>query len=217
MKTKLKDVCNVLVPMRDKPKYFVDKENGIPWCRIEDIEGKYLNTSLSNKYVDKETIDKLRLKVFPQGTVITAVTGASIGTYAITTQDLVTNQTFAGLLCRKDLYNNFLYYFINLYTKNFINMSVGCAQAYITRESLEEIELNLPTIEEQKGIVKILECIDNQIENNNKINKELERIAKTLYNYWFVQFDFPDENKRPLISRIFALLSNPFRLVVQYA
>ena len=64
---------------------------------------------------------------------------------------------------------------------------------------------------------KILIAINNKIKLNNKINKELEKLAKTLYEYWFVQFDFPDENNRPLISRIFTLISNPFRLAVQYA
>lgn len=63
---------------------------------------------------------------------------------------------------------------------------------------------------------KILLAINNKIKLNNKINKELENLAKTLYEYWFVQFDFPDENKRPLISRIFTLINNQFRLAVQY-
>ena len=63
---------------------------------------------------------------------------------------------------------------------------------------------------------EILNAINKKIKLNNKINKELEKLAKTLYDYWFVQFDFPDKNKRPLISRIFALISNPFRLAVQY-
>ncbi len=47
---------------------------------------------------------------------------------------------------------------------------------------------------------KILVAINNKIKLNNKINKELENLAKTLYEYWFVQFDFPDENKRPYKS-----------------
>lgn len=47
---------------------------------------------------------------------------------------------------------------------------------------------------------KILIAINNKIKLNNKINKELEKLAKTLYEYWFVQFDFPDENNRPYKS-----------------
>ncbi|MDY3768423.1 MAG: hypothetical protein SOZ83_02315, partial [Sphaerochaetaceae bacterium] len=66
-------------------------------------------------------------------------------------------------------------------------------------------------------IGKLLYDLEKKIYINNKINEELENLAKTLYEYWVVQFDFPDENNRPLISRIFAQISNLFRLAVQYA
>ena len=52
----------------------------------------------------------------------------------------------------------------------------------------------------QKKISSILSSLDSKIELNNKINSELEKIAKTLYDYWFVQFDFPDENWEPYKS-----------------
>ena len=198
--SKLKDLCEVIVPMRDKPKMFVAEADGIPWCRIEDIQGKYLYGTTSNQFVDKETIDKMNLKVFPAGTVICACTGASIGTYAITKRDLITNQTFAGLVCGEKLYNHYLYYFVKLYTKAFVDKSVGCAQAYITRETFENIELPDIPFEKQKEIVSVLEKIDEKIVNNNAICSNLEAMAKLLYDYWFVQFDFPDENGKPYKS-----------------
>ena len=64
-------------------------------------------------------------------------------------------------------------------------------------EQIEIIEKDLPT---QKSIAKILSDLDAKIELNNKINQELEAMAKTLYDYWFVQFDFPDENGKPYKS-----------------
>ncbi len=200
MKVKLKDVCEVIVPMRDKPKYFVDKSIGTPWCRIEDIQGKYLYGTTSSQYVDDATIKKLRLKVFPEGTVICACTGASIGTYAITKTDLITNQTFAGLVCSNRIHNHYLYYFVKLYTKAFINNSVGCAQAYISRDTFENIEIDLPDIAEQKANVSILENIDELIVANNKIIETFEKLMREIYDYWFVQFDFPDKNGRPYKS-----------------
>ena len=198
--SKLKDLCEVIVPMRDKPKMFVAEADGIPWCRIEDIQGKYLYGTTSNQFVDKETIDKMNLKVFPAGTVICACTGASIGTYAITKRDLITNQTFAGLVCGEKLYNHYLYYFVKLYTKAFVDKSVGCAQAYITRETFENIELPDIPKKKKKEIVSVLEKIDEKIVNNNAICSNLEAMAKLLYDYWFVQFDFPDENGKPYKS-----------------
>jgi len=58
---------------------------------------------------------------------------------------------------------------------------------------------NIDKLSEDK-IANILSSLDSKIELNNKINKELETMAKTLYDYWFVQFDFPDENGKPYKS-----------------
>ena len=75
-----------------------------------------------------------------------------------------------------------------------------CSFPQITFDLLSEYKIRIPEISEQESIAHILEIIDKKIELNNKINSELERIAKTLYEYWFVQFDFPDENERPYKS-----------------
>ncbi|MBR6387079.1 MAG: restriction endonuclease subunit S, partial [Thermoguttaceae bacterium] len=87
-----------------------------------------------------------------------------------------------------------------LYTKAFIDHSVGCAQAYITRETFENIEISDISFEDQKAIVSVLELLDERIENNKAICADLEAMAKLLYDYWFVQFDFPDENGKPYKS-----------------
>lgn len=58
-------------------------------------------------------------------------------------------------------------------------------------------KFNLPT---QKSIAHILSTLDQKIAINNQINAQLEQMAKTLYDYWFVQFDFPDENGKPYKS-----------------
>lgn len=59
------------------------------------------------------------------------------------------------------------------------------------------LEFPLIPLDDQKKIVKVLSDLDTKIELNNKINAELEAMAKMLYDYWFVQFDFPDVNGKP--------------------
>lgn len=61
-------------------------------------------------------------------------------------------------------------------------------------------ELEIPLIEGAENIATILSAIDAKIDCNNRINAELEAMAKTLYDYWFVQFDFPDANGKPYKS-----------------
>ncbi len=67
-------------------------------------------------------------------------------------------------------------------------------------KAIREFELDLPNIQDQQKIASILSVLDKKIELNNNINAELEAIAKTLYDYWFVQFNFPDENGKPYKS-----------------
>ncbi len=120
---------------------------------------------------------------------------------------------------RKKLLPQYLYYYLSLNAlqNRLVNNSKGAVQKCIFINDLKELIVNIPSIDLQKFQISILSCIDKKIKLNNKINEEFEKLAKTLYDYWFVQFDFPDENNRPLISRIFALVVNPFKLAVQYA
>lgn len=64
-------------------------------------------------------------------------------------------------------------------------------------------------IDEQIKIGKLLKSIDQKIQINNQINQELEAMAKTLYDYWFVQFDFPDQNGKPYKSSGGKMVYNP--------
>ena len=65
---------------------------------------------------------------------------------------------------------------------------------------LKKIEINIPSLDEQKLIADSLAIVDSKILNNGAICTELEAMARTLYDYWFVQFDFPDENGKPYKS-----------------
>lgn len=70
----------------------------------------------------------------------------------------------------------------------------------ITFELLSEYKVPVPEISIQKKAAKILKNIDQKIRTNNKIIAELESIAKTLYDYWFLQFEFPNEEGKPYKS-----------------
>ncbi|WP_323094963.1 MULTISPECIES: restriction endonuclease subunit S [Enterobacteriaceae] len=72
--------------------------------------------------------------------------------------------------------------------------------ATVDRLSISEFPnfpIRIPPLEEQKKVADLLGSIDKKIALNNRINAELEGMAKTLYDYWFVQFDFPDANGKP--------------------
>jgi type I restriction enzyme S subunit len=85
--------------------------------------------------------------------------------------------------------------------KHFSNNATGSGQRYtLSKESVEDTILYLPSFEEQKLIGNYLSDIDHKIELNNLINDKLETIIKQIYDYWFVQFDFPNKEGKPYKS-----------------
>ncbi|MGL4875274.1 MAG: restriction endonuclease subunit S [Clostridium sp.] len=99
--------------------------------------------------------------------------------------------------------NDFIYYlaispeFRNIAIKS---MTGSSGRQRIQKDVLEESEIKLPTLEEQKAIAKILSDLDEKIEINNKINKNLEEMAQAIFKRWFVDFEFPDSEGKPYKS-----------------
>ena len=80
------------------------------------------------------------------------------------------------------------------------NLDSGSTLPSMTKSAYESIVVKLPDLKIQKTVATILFNIRKKLEINNQINQELEAMAKTLYDYWFVQFDFPDQNGKPYKS-----------------
>lgn len=72
-----------------------------------------------------------------------------------------------------------------------LNISVGATMPSLNTSLMDNIPLRLPELETQQKIAKVLSDLDAKIELNNRINAELEAMSKLVYEYWFVQFDFP--------------------------
>lgn len=78
--------------------------------------------------------------------------------------------------------------------------STGSKVKHTSPERIYAVIAPLPKVDEQQKIAAVLSALDAKIDCNNRINAELEAMAKTLYDYWFVQFDFPDTNGQPYKS-----------------
>ena len=93
--------------------------------------------------------------------------------------------------------------------KYFENNASGSGQRYtLSNDTISNIPVLLPSIEEQHTIGKLLADLDRKIELNKQINDNLEAMAKQLYDYWFVQFDFPNEEDKPYKSSGGAMVWN---------
>jgi len=82
----------------------------------------------------------------------------------------------------------------------FHNLSAGSTVFSVPMKVLGNIEVVLPNLAMQRSISDIIKHFDDKIELNKKLNAELESMAKLIYDYWFVQFDFPDEKGKPYKS-----------------
>ena len=140
------------------------------------------------------------------GDYVMAMTGATIGKIGKIgncEKRIFINQRVCKFIANNLCDKEYLYYVLNSdYFQKFVlnNIDSKLAQPNIGHPTLYKFENLYPTLLEQKRIASVLSNIDSKIELNRAINQNLEAMAKQLYDYWFVQFDFPDENGRPYKS-----------------
>lgn len=120
-------------------------------------------------------------------------------------------QRTARLRGSNDLDIGYLKYVIGSpwFTSYIKRITTGSLVPHISLKQIRDFPVKLPPIEEQKAAAAVLLAIDKKIELNNRINAELEAMAKTLYDYWFVQFDFPDANGKPYKTSGGKMVYNP--------
>ena len=128
--------------------------------------------------------------------------------------DLVVSTGFATLDVMDPRVNSkYLYYLLtqNSVISQLQSIGENSTSSYpsIRPEDIGNLSFMFPDIDIQNKIADILTSIDKKIQINNQINQELEAMAKTLYDYWFVQFDFPDQNGKPYKSSGGKMVYNP--------
>jgi len=116
------------------------------------------------------------------------------------------NALFSGFCIRARLISDIIdplflaYYTRTNHFKSSISSVAGTNINNLNQDILSNVKLPLYTKDVQLSITNVLSALDAKIELNQRINTELESMAKTLYDYWFVQFDFPNEKGKPYKS-----------------
>lgn len=115
------------------------------------------------------------------------------------------NAAFSGFVKRlrptqSDItYSKFMAFYLRspMFRKTMTNNAVMTLRASLNEAIFSYLDLLLPEFDEQVKVGDLLCLLNEKIELNNRIDTELEAMLKTLYDYWFVQFDFPDTNGKP--------------------
>lgn len=175
----------------------------IPFFKISTFGDK------PDTYIEKSLYDEFREKYsFPKKGDILISAAGTVGKTVIYDGRPAYFQDSNIVWIENDesqLLNKYLYYFYQ--TKPWQTTN-GSTIKRIYNDDLKSIKISFPDIPSQQKITSILSVLDDKIELNNVINGELEQMAKTLYDYWFVQFDFPDANGKPYKSSGGAMVYN---------
>ena len=207
----IKNICEVYDGPHATPK---KTETGPVYLGIDAITEDGMLDSSQFSYLSKEDYIKWTKRVVPQENDIVFSYEATLGKYALIPRG------FYGCLGRRiaiirviseEIDAKWLYYYFRSPEWNAFIKNQTVKGSTVDRISVEEFpNYTIPVIslKNQKKMVAVLEKIDAKIRTNNKINDYLEEMAKTIYDYWFVQFDFPDDNGKPYKSSGGALLYN---------
>lgn len=139
-------------------------------------------------------------KLWESGTLCITI-AANIAETAILSYPMCFPDSIVGFIAFDHVSSEIFMYYVFAYIKNSIQRSAsGSIQDNINIEYLTNLKFKVPSKPTQDNIAGILFSIDTKIQNNKKIIVELEDVSKTIYDYWFTQFDFPDENGKPYKS-----------------
>lgn len=170
--------------------------SGIPFYKISTFGGTptvYIDEKIYREYKEKYSYPK-------KGDILISAAGTIGKTVIFDGEDSYFQDSNIVWIENDEskVTNQFLYYFLQ--TNPFITTN-GSTIKRLYNDNLRDTNIsNVPSIQQQNQITDILGALDNKIQINNQINQELEAMAKTLYDYWFVQFDFPDQNGKPYKS-----------------
>ena len=198
---KIKDVARVIggaTPSTKHPEYY---DGGIVWATPKDLSDQ----GRKFFYSGGRTISDLGLRscaaeIIPADNILMS-SRAPIGLIAINKVDCCTNQGFKSLVLDRNLCDvDYMYYYMKYHIKEIEALGSGTTFKEISKSVFEQWDVVLPSLEKQKKIGSALAVIDEKIEINRLISDNLGKLVATIYNYWFVQFDFPNENGMPYKS-----------------
>lgn len=177
---KIIDIANTTsggTPSRAKKEYY---ENGIyPWVKTGELYNKYI--SKTEEYITEDALKKSSAKLVPEGAVIIAMYGATIGKLSIAKRSVTTNQACCSIICNNNIcYNEYLYYRLNFEKENIINLGAGGAQPNISQDIIKNYKLAIPTRGEQQRIVLILSELDKKIDEYENKKQKLEALKNGL-------------------------------------
>lgn len=196
-KLKIEDCADVIgggTPLTNKKEYW---DGDISWITPKDLSN-YNNRYISrgSRNISEKGLENSSARLLPKNSVL-LTTRAPIGYLAISKKELATNQGFKSLVMKNGNVPEFFYYLLKNNIGKLLQYASGTTFMELNATNLKSIEFYIPEVEEQKRIASILSSLDDKIELNNKMNRILKEMAQSIFNEWFINFNYPNQYGKP--------------------
>ena len=184
---KLGDICFTTsggTPSRKVPNYY---GGNIPWVKSGELDkGLILDTE---EKITEDAIKNSSAKLFPKGTLLIALYGATVGKLAFLGIDATTNQAVCGIYKSHAVESKLLYYFLQLEKSNLVSQSIGGAQPNISQGIIKDLTIPLAPLNEQKRILakleQLLTDLDKGIEYLETTKQQLKVYRQAVLKWAF--------------------------------
>ena len=204
-KVKLGEICERITsggtPKANISSYYDPPT--IPWLKTKEVN--YCRIRETENYISEEGLNNSSAKLIAPNSVIIAMYGQgdTAGRVAINKIPLTTNQACCNLTINKDKADyEFIYYQLCTLYNKMVSLKAGAAQPNLNAQIIKNLEVLLPSLQDQHRIATILSRYDSLIENYQKQIKLLEEAAQRLYKEWFVDLHFPGHENTKIVDGV---------------
>lgn len=191
-KYKLQDLGTIITGKTPSTKQEDNFNGNIPFVTPEDITNNVYNLKKTGRYITEKGFASIKANTISGKSILVGCIGSDMGNVGFINSECATNQQINSITdIKSDFVPEYIYY--NLCTKKeFFRKNAGSTTTPLLPKSVFSLlDIFCCDFENQQKISAVLSSLDDKIALNNRINAKLEQMAKRLYDYWFVQFDFP--------------------------
>lgn len=192
LKTSLIDIVELIgggTPKTSKAEYW---GGNINWLSVKDFNNENRYVYSTEKTITEEGLNNSSTKLLRKDDIIISARG-TVGELAMIPFPMAFNQSCYGIRAKDGINSTFLYYLIKHSVRKLKAMTHGSVFDTITRDTFANIEVAIPDIETQQRVAKMLADIDDKVENNQRINNNLEQQAQAIFSNEFLTLEaLPD-------------------------
>ena len=187
LKTALIDIVELIgggTPKTSKAEYW---GGNINWLSVKDFNNENRYVYSTEKTITEEGLNNSSTKLLKKDDIIISARG-TVGELAMIPFSMAFNQSCYGIRAKEGIDSIFLYYLIKNSVRKLKAITHGSVFDTITRDTFTNIEVAIPDIKTQHRIAKMLADIDDKVENNQRINNNLQEQMEVLHRSWFVDY-----------------------------